>query len=142
MSINIKDLNISTLNITIQCIRVDNKALTKAVFDQIKIRKVFDTVGNGERFEDDETDGISIVLNGKILGYVMQKPKSIYDIVYDKWILWSNNIELFKFEFVDYRYIKWFFSKEYGDYGDKFEKRELPEFIKIIKSLTQLYIAV
>ncbi|MDR6546700.1 hypothetical protein J2810_002760 [Chryseobacterium rhizosphaerae] len=73
---NIKELFTKTTTVNISVVKVNNKNLTKSIFNQLNISSPFDRLYN---LKD----------NVKFLGYVNDKTK---------WIIWSDENNLFRYE--------------------------------------------
>lgn len=73
---NIKELFTKTTTVNISVVKINNKNLTKSIFNQLNISSPFDRLYN---LKD----------NVKFLGYVNDKTK---------WIIWSDENNLFRYE--------------------------------------------
>ena len=71
-----EELFTKTTTINISVVKLDNKNLTKSIFNQLNISSPFDRLYN-------------IKNNVKFLGYVNDKIK---------WVIWADDISLFRFE--------------------------------------------
>lgn len=77
---NIKELFTKTTTVNISVVKINNKNLTKSIFNQLNISSPFDRLYN---LKD----------NVKFLGYVNDKTK---------WIIWSDENNLFRYELKEF----------------------------------------
>ena len=73
---NIKELFTKTTTVNISVVKINNKNLTKSIFNQLNISSPFDRLYN---LKD----------NVKFLGYVNDKTK---------WMIWTDEVNLFRYE--------------------------------------------
>ncbi|MDR6459262.1 aspartate carbamoyltransferase regulatory subunit [Chryseobacterium vietnamense] len=77
---NIKELFTKTTTVNISVVKINNKNLTKSIFNQLNISSPFDRLYNLKN-------------NVKFLGYVNDKTK---------WMIWTDEVNLFRFELKEF----------------------------------------